>query len=68
MFAADAAAAAPAVEELNVALQWVEGELSKSEGPLFMGKDLTLVRGRGGVCGRRRVTDNALRALLSSKT
>lgn len=39
MFGGDAAAG----EELNVALQWVEEQLSKSEGPLFLGKDLTLV-------------------------
>lgn len=44
MFAGDAAAAAAGVEELNAALQWVEGELAKGEGPFFMGKDFTLVR------------------------
>lgn len=43
MFAGDAAAAAAGVEELNAALQWVEGELAKGEGPFFMGKDFTLV-------------------------
>jgi hypothetical protein len=40
MFGSDAAAAA---EELNSGLQWLEGELAKSEGPLFLGKDLSLV-------------------------
>lgn len=47
MFAPDAAAAVAATEELNTALQWVEGELGRSEGPLFLGKDLSLV---SGVC------------------
>jgi hypothetical protein len=32
------------VDELNKALQWVEGELAKTEGPFFIGKDFTLVR------------------------
>jgi hypothetical protein len=32
------------VADLNSALQWVEGELSKAEGPFFLGKDFTLVR------------------------
>lgn len=44
MFAADAAAASSAADELTKALQWVEGELAKSEGPLFIGKELSLVR------------------------
>lgn len=47
LFAPDAAAAAPGIEELNGSLQWVEGELSKSEGPFFMGPDFTLVRHTG---------------------
>jgi hypothetical protein len=42
MFGSDAAAAA---EELNSGLQWLEAELAKSEGPLFMGQDLSLVSG-----------------------
>ena len=33
------------IADLNSALQWVEGELSKAEGPFFLGKDFTLVRG-----------------------
>lgn len=32
------------VADLNTALKWVEGELSKTEGPFFLGKDFTLVR------------------------
>lgn len=32
------------VADLNSALQWVEGELAKTEGPLFLGKGFTLVR------------------------
>lgn len=43
MFASDAAAAAAGIEELNAALKWVEGELAKSEGPFFLGKEFTLV-------------------------
>lgn len=43
MFAADAAASSTAADELTAALQWVEGELAKSEGPLFIGKELSLV-------------------------
>jgi glutathione S-transferase len=43
MFAEDASSG-PAADELTAALQWLEGELNKHEGPLFMGKDLTLVR------------------------
>lgn len=32
------------VADLNSALKWVEGELAKTEGPLFLGKGFTLVR------------------------
>lgn len=46
MFAEDASSGA-AAEELSSALAWVEGELAKGSGPLFMGADFTLVRGRG---------------------
>lgn len=48
MFGSDAAAAA---EELNSGLQWLEAELAKSEGPLFLGQDLTLVSGRADAAG-----------------
>lgn len=49
MFAADAAASSTAADELTAALQWVEGELAKSEGPLFIGKELSLVRYTAGL-------------------
>lgn len=42
MFAADAAAAAPAGEELSAALTWLEGQAS-ADGPYFLGKDFSLV-------------------------
>lgn len=43
MFASNAAAAASGIDELNGSLQWVEAELSQSEGPFFMGPNFTLV-------------------------
>jgi glutathione S-transferase len=54
MFASDAAAATSGIDELNGSLQWVEGELSKSEGPFFMGQDFTLVRHTGPMLHRLR--------------
>lgn len=54
MFASDAAAAAAGIEELNAALKWVEGELAKSEGPYFLGKDFTLVSAHSTSLDRTR--------------
>jgi hypothetical protein len=60
MFASDAAAAASGIDELNGSLQWVEAELSKSEGPFFMGPSFTLVRHTGTLLHRQRRLDTSL--------
>jgi hypothetical protein len=58
MFASDAAAAASGIDELNGSLQWVEAELSQSEGPFFMGPNFTLVRDTGPLLHRQRRLDS----------